>query len=179
MCCVATSASSAYSATSASCAMPAPRLEGTECGLKVLPLASQRVYFVEPRARPDGPHDDEKKGTWRQPVIAPCAYLPSAEDRARTFVRNATSEQSMGAHSHTYAREPSLCVNFKPLSSASLRVSTVENRTQTSREPPQTTPDYLSFAYLPALCFKSEVFDWEVCISMGTKCTPSNRKPHF
>ena len=102
MCCVATSASSAYSATSASCAMPAPRLEGTECGLKVLPLASQRVYFVEPRARPDGPHDDEKKGTWRQPVIAPCAYLPSAEDRARTFVRNATSEQSMGAHSHTH-----------------------------------------------------------------------------
>ena len=103
MCCVATSA---YSATSASCAMPAPRLEGTECGLKVLPLASQRVYFVEPRARPDGPHDDEKKGSWRQPVIAPCAYLPSAEDkedardvaRARTFVRNATSEQSMGAH---------------------------------------------------------------------------------
>ena len=44
-------------------------------------------------------------GTWRQPVIAPCAYLRYAEDeedgqdagRARAFVRNATSEQSMGA----------------------------------------------------------------------------------
>ena len=62
-------------------------------------------------------------------------------------------------------RSPSLCVNFKPLTSASLRVSTVENRTQTSPEPPQTTPDYPFFAYLPALCFKSEVFDWKVCIS--------------
>ena len=34
-------------------------------------------------------------------------------------------------------------------------------------------------AYLPALCLKSEVFDWKVCIFVSTKCIPSNRKRHF
>ena len=81
------------------------RLVLQECGLHVLVAPSRRHYFTQPQARPNGPHEAEKTGAWRQPVTAPCPYLPTAEDaedaqdagRARTFVRSATHEQSMGA----------------------------------------------------------------------------------
>ena len=80
------------------------RLVLQECGLHVVKAPSQRVYFSHPHARPKGPHDPQKAGTWRQPVTAPCPYTARAEDseeardagRARAFVRSATHEQSMG-----------------------------------------------------------------------------------
>ena len=71
----------------------------------MLVAPSRRHYFAKPHARPKGPHLEQKTGAWRQPVTAPCPYLPAPEDeedardagRARAFVRSATHEQSMGA----------------------------------------------------------------------------------
>ncbi len=76
----------------------------SECGLHVVAAPSQRVYFEEPHARPNGPHALEKEGRWRQPVTAPSAWQPAPEDTAdarenakpRAFVRSAAYEQSMG-----------------------------------------------------------------------------------
>ena len=77
-----------------------------ECGLHVVRAPSRRVYFTAPYSRPRGPHAPEKEGRWRQPVTAPCAWLPGAEDsdnamdrdmKPNTYVRSAAYEQSMGA----------------------------------------------------------------------------------
>jgi hypothetical protein len=75
-----------------------------DCGLHVVTAPSKRVYFEQPHNRPRGPHDAEKDGRWRQPVLAPSAYQPAPDDaedvrdrqRDRTFVRSATFEQGMG-----------------------------------------------------------------------------------
>ena len=81
------------------------RLVLNECGLHVVAARSQRIYFAAPHHRPNALAGDEKKGTWHERVTAPHAYLrlPQDEERAqdagrpRSYVRNATSEQSMGA----------------------------------------------------------------------------------
>ena len=75
-----------------------------ECGLHVVTAPSQRIYFAVPCVRPAGPHTPEKEGRWRQPVTAPSAWQPAADDdedaqdkkRVRTFVQSAANEQSMG-----------------------------------------------------------------------------------
>ena len=76
-----------------------------DCGLYVNVAPSRRVYFAPPHTRPQGPNDQQKCGTCRQPVTAPCPYLRSVEDeedkqdgaRPKAYVQSATHEQSMGA----------------------------------------------------------------------------------
>ena len=78
-----------------------------ECGLKVHVAERARVYFEAPHRRPSGPHTAPKSGDFFQPITTPSPYQRSGADdedddvrdkaKGRGYVRNATSEQSMGA----------------------------------------------------------------------------------
>ena len=65
-----------------------------------------RVYFKEPHNRPKGPHSAPRSGDFFQPVSVSHPWAATRADeeedvedptRSRAYVRNASSEQSMGA----------------------------------------------------------------------------------